>query len=323
MQEMYMKIASALIMSLAAGSIASAQTPQPVRVGGYGKINYVRIGDKVFHPKQGVVTRAPVLVYDNWPAAGGFPFYSGGVNRVLDKMSLTPGPAAGGSVALTSLDTFGVAAPASDPGGTFDSVFKVYNTVDEAATTGNPVNTGQLGQTITINATVGPNPFGTQGAVVWLFLPVDITTAGITIPDDDFGVSQEVFLPTTTTLSTTYLPNFNGQPFPPAVGNSGDFFYWDANFDETFTADPNERYVFNTTTQPFFANLLLKLTGEVSTTTGCYADCDLVGGLTANDFICFLTAFNQNQSYADCDGIGGLTANDFICFVTAYNTGCS
>jgi hypothetical protein len=65
---------------------------------------------------------------------------------------------------------------------------------------------------------------------------------------------------------------------------------------------------------------------EVLGTAGavpCYADCDGVGGLTANDFICFLTAFNNNQSYADCDHVGGLTANDFICFVTAYNAGCS
>jgi hypothetical protein len=57
--------------------------------------------------------------------------------------------------------------------------------------------------------------------------------------------------------------------------------------------------------------------------TTCYADCDAVGGLTANDFICFITNFNQGGSYADCDHVGGLTANDFICFVQAYNAGCS
>jgi hypothetical protein len=56
---------------------------------------------------------------------------------------------------------------------------------------------------------------------------------------------------------------------------------------------------------------------------GCYADCDGVGGLTANDFICFVTAYNSGASYADCDAVGGLTANDFICFLTAYNSGCS
>jgi hypothetical protein len=54
----------------------------------------------------------------------------------------------------------------------------------------------------------------------------------------------------------------------------------------------------------------------------CYADCDGVGGLTANDFVCFLTAYTNGLPYANCDGVGGLTANDFICFVTAYNNGC-
>jgi hypothetical protein len=58
-------------------------------------------------------------------------------------------------------------------------------------------------------------------------------------------------------------------------------------------------------------------------TVPCYADCDGVGGLTANDFACFLSAYVNGQSYADCDGVGGLTANDFICFLTAYNGGCS
>jgi hypothetical protein len=57
--------------------------------------------------------------------------------------------------------------------------------------------------------------------------------------------------------------------------------------------------------------------------TSCYADCDQVGGLTANDFACFLTAYNNGASYANCDGIGGLTANDFLCFLTAYANGCS
>jgi hypothetical protein len=55
----------------------------------------------------------------------------------------------------------------------------------------------------------------------------------------------------------------------------------------------------------------------------CYADCDGVGGLTANDFACFLTAYINGQSYANCDGVGGLTANDFVCFLTNYNNGCS
>jgi hypothetical protein len=55
----------------------------------------------------------------------------------------------------------------------------------------------------------------------------------------------------------------------------------------------------------------------------CYPDCDGVGGLTANDFACFLTAYSNGASYADCDGVGGLTANDFACFLNAYSGGCS
>jgi len=55
----------------------------------------------------------------------------------------------------------------------------------------------------------------------------------------------------------------------------------------------------------------------------CYADCDGVGGLTGNDFQCFLNAYVAGSSYADCDGVGGLTANDFQCFLNNYVAGCS
>lgn len=73
---------------------------------------------------------------------------------------------------------------------------------------------------------------------------------------------------------------------------------------------------------PDIGDALIKVRA-FSPPVACYADCDGVGGLTANDFICFLTAFNNGESYANCDGVGGLTANDFICFLTAYNAGCS
>jgi len=56
---------------------------------------------------------------------------------------------------------------------------------------------------------------------------------------------------------------------------------------------------------------------------GCYADCDEVGGLTANDFTCFLNAYTNGDSYANCDGVGGLTANDFSCFLNSYAAGCT
>ncbi len=54
----------------------------------------------------------------------------------------------------------------------------------------------------------------------------------------------------------------------------------------------------------------------------CYANCDGVGGLTANDFVCFQRAFANAMSYANCDGVGGLTVNDFSCFMNSYATGC-
>jgi hypothetical protein len=63
---------------------------------------------------------------------------------------------------------------------------------------------------------------------------------------------------------------------------------------------------------------------EATLTIGnCYADCDGVGGLTANDFSCFLNAYSAGLSYANCDGTGGLTANDFACFLNSYSAGCS
>ena len=54
----------------------------------------------------------------------------------------------------------------------------------------------------------------------------------------------------------------------------------------------------------------------------CYADCDGAGGLTANDFQCFLDAAAAGSPYANCDGTGGITANDFQCFLNAFAAGC-
>ncbi len=65
------------------------------------------------------------------------------------------------------------------------------------------------------------------------------------------------------------------------------------------------------------ANAAIGVTGT------CYADCDGVGGLTGNDFQCFLDAFVAGMSYADCDGVGGLTGNDFQCFLDKFVAGCS
>ena len=66
-----------------------------------------------------------------------------------------------------------------------------------------------------------------------------------------------------------------------------------------------------------------KLSLGGSGAVACYADCDHVGGLTGNDFQCFLNAYVANLAYADCDGVGGLTGNDFQCFLNKYVAGCS
>jgi hypothetical protein len=94
------------------------------------------------------------------------------------------------------------------------------------------------------------------------------------------------------------------------------------NATEGFAMSPNGRYIVARVTltdgvSPRGAAVLIDMGAA------CYPDCDGVGGLTANDFTCFLTAYTTGQSYANCDGVGGLTANDFICFLAAYNTGCS
>jgi hypothetical protein len=57
-------------------------------------------------------------------------------------------------------------------------------------------------------------------------------------------------------------------------------------------------------------------------TIGCYPNCDGTGGLGPEDWICYLTAYNNGASYANCDGVGGLTANDFVCFWRSYVNGC-
>ena len=67
----------------------------------------------------------------------------------------------------------------------------------------------------------------------------------------------------------------------------------------------------------------------IGSTPACYANCDystVAPTLTANDFICFLTAYAESRSYANCDGSTGnpaLTANDFICYLSKYASGCS
>jgi hypothetical protein len=46
-----------------------------------------------------------------------------------------------------------------------------------------------------------------------------------------------------------------------------------------------------------------------------------------NDAACSLPSEGDGrqddvQPYSNCDGIGGLTANDLVCFINAYAAGC-
>jgi hypothetical protein len=54
----------------------------------------------------------------------------------------------------------------------------------------------------------------------------------------------------------------------------------------------------------------------------CYADCDGVGGLNIDDFICFQTYFALGDPFADCDVTGQLNIDDFICYQTFFAIGC-
>jgi hypothetical protein len=57
----------------------------------------------------------------------------------------------------------------------------------------------------------------------------------------------------------------------------------------------------------------------------CYANCDGAGGLTPNDFMCFLNAYISGSPYANCDDSAGvplLTGNDFVCFLAEFASGC-
>ena len=87
--------------------------------------------------------------------------------------------------------------------------------------------------------------------------------------------------------------------------------------------------VTNVTLTPTLLIGYLQFTSGTSVITRvnyCYADCDGVGGLTGNDFQCFLNQYVAGNLTANCDcsmGTPSLTANDFQCFVDKYVAGCS
>jgi len=97
-------------------------------------------------------------------------------------------------------------------------------------------------------------------------------------------------------------------------------FWWDATTPSTIPTGTGlaTEFVFNGA--PSSTRNRLRISG---TPVGCYANCDGVGGLTGNDFQCFLSAYINAESYANCDGVGGLTPNDFLCYLDKYVAGCS
>ncbi len=72
----------------------------------------------------------------------------------------------------------------------------------------------------------------------------------------------------------------------------------------------------------FNASLFERRAALLVRDTGCYPDCNGVGGLTVADFGCFQTKFVAGDPYADCNGVGGLTIADFACFQTRFVEGC-
>jgi hypothetical protein len=64
------------------------------------------------------------------------------------------------------------------------------------------------------------------------------------------------------------------------------------------------------------------LVDDVSSGSGCVADCDGSGGLSPSDFTCFLSKYRAGDPYGDCDGSGSLSPADFTCYLGKYRAGC-
>jgi hypothetical protein len=100
-------------------------------------------------------------------------------------------------------------------------------------------------------------------------------------------------------------------------------FRFDANVAPAVSGNATLGYFKPLTSYPNTIDAAAHVPGGGTTQPPCYPDCDGVGGLTANDFSCFLIGYVGGTSYANCDGVGGLTANDFSCFLIRYVAGCS
>jgi len=251
------------------------RTIQPTRVKVNGKVL------PQAKPRSGAGD-AVIVVYDNAPAgANGFYFWENGPTTyaVLDRLSFTPGGASGGPVTLTQLDNIGFTLPPGDAGGNLDVLIDVYNTVTPTAPVGTPVNTLPLGTQIVLEFDAVPPNTTAGGQIYTLTLPVDISAAAVTVPDDDLGVKVTIALEGTQTLHPTIKQAWNGNPTTPgqfpSVGSSADNFWFDFNLNGII--ESNESYWFNGGT--FTANLLIKLEGDYG--TGASGACCLLNGTCA------------------------------------------
>jgi YVTN family beta-propeller protein len=161
------------------------------------------------------------------------------------------------------------------------------------------VNTTTLTQTSTISFATNPTIDGIAVSPDGSRLYISHSNGTYTIGMGGFTIAQSTVLSTVDTATNAVVDTMAGPNLASGLAMAGN---------GSALAMPN---------------LMSEGLTLVSLETACYADCDGVGGLTANDFACFLNAYTNNASYADCDGVGGLTANDFVCFISVYAAGCS
>ncbi|MEK6703909.1 MAG: PEP-CTERM sorting domain-containing protein [Planctomycetota bacterium] len=188
-----------------------------------------------YHTNGGVGARN-VIAYDN--RAGGL--FTSGIRPafVMDDVSFTPGPAAGGGQFLTGINFgFSVNGPAS-----FDAQIYFFDTLTGAAS---PVNTGLFGA-----FSVG---FGSVANGSYQSGLIDITSLSIFAPDDNLGVVFRFVQAGTNTLATNVTSLFAGGG--ATVGSSQDVYWRDADGNGQF--DSGDARFFNGA--PNLANVYMQL----------------------------------------------------------------
>ena len=196
-----------------------------------------------------------------------------------------------------------------------------------------PIVTWHNGDTISFWTRTAP-----RGASGFLDFP-DAIQLRLTTTTTTIGATQAVLLADFNTLVLDINPSLSNNPAPaPPAGNPPTTVGFPDSWTQyTVTVSgivgaPQGRFAFRYFTSidggPLgnFSNYLG--VDEVAYTVGggpapCYANCDGTGGLTGNDFQCFLNKYVAGDTYANCDGVGGLTGNDFQCFLDKYVAGCS